>query len=360
VIVALGFVASVVPVRDRCWDPQSAASTRVTISREEGGAGSCVLHVQTGDVRIGAAQCALLRCEPGLASTLVHARLGVLGPLLLFYGLGSIAWAARWRALLRFAGVDLPLARVWRVSVEAQAGGILLPGGIGGDALRIASVVGSRQAKIAIVVASVLLDRAVGLAVVAGMAATLAFAWGGLEAGPLPSILAMVPVAFFACFAVLRRAPLERVQWLVAGRIGGIARPVLEYVRDSRAPRAIAVAALLSIVVAGVQFATIRGLIFALGAAPTAEKWVYLGTAMVFVVSAIPALPGAWGTADAAYIFFFGLAGLPAGTSLAVCLLYRLFWYISGVVGAIMHVARLPVNAWAVDRHALKRDEPPA
>jgi len=45
-----------------------------------------------------------------------------------------------------------------------------------------------------------------------------------------------------------------------------------------------------------------------------------------------------WGTADAAYVFFFGLAGLRPGTSLAVCLMYRLFWYLSGVAGAILHM----------------------
>jgi uncharacterized membrane protein YbhN (UPF0104 family) len=242
--------------------------------------------------------------------------------------------------LLGFAGVDLPLGQVWRVSIEAQAGGILLPGGIGGDALRIATVAARRPTRTAIVVASVLLDRAVGFAVVAGMAAALAFALGGAQAGPLASLLAIVPAAFVAGVTLLRRAPLHRIAWLVEGRLGAISRPVLDYARDPQAPRAVAMAAALSVLVAGVQFAVVRGLVFALGGAPTAEKWVYLGTAMAFVVSVLPGLPGAWGTADAAYVFFFGLAGLPAGTALAVCLLYRLFWYLSGVVGAILHVAR--------------------
>jgi uncharacterized membrane protein YbhN (UPF0104 family) len=149
-----------------------------------------------------------------------------------------------------------------------------------------------------------------------------------------------MPLALLAGLVVLRRAPLSRVKWLVEGRLGRMVKPVLEYVRDPRAPRAIAVAAALSVVVAGVQFATIRGLLFAMGSEPTAEKWVYVGTAMAFIVSAVPALPGAWGTGDAAYVFFLGLAGLSAGTALGVSLLYRLFWYLSGVVGALLHVTR--------------------
>jgi uncharacterized membrane protein YbhN (UPF0104 family) len=342
-LVALAFVAWVVPVRDRCWDPRAPESTKVTVTRQDDG---CLLHVRSGDVRIDAAECAALRCEPGVASTIAHAQPGVLVLLLTAYGLGTLAWAARWRALLGFAGIDMRLIDVWRVSIEAQAGGILLPGGIGGDALRVASVLarptraGEERAHAAIVVASVLLDRAIGLSVIAAVAAGLGFAWGGLRDATLALALASIPIVVAVGLVGLRRAPLQRVRWLVEGRVGRVVQPVLEYVRDARAPAAMARAALLSVVVAVVQFAVIRGLVFALGGAPTAEKWVYVGSAMAFIVGAVPALPGGWGTTDAAYVFFLGMAGLSAGTSLAVCLLYRLFWYLSGVAGAILRVAR--------------------
>ncbi len=342
-VVALAFVAWVVPVRDRCWDPRAPSSTRVAVTHVEDG---CVLHLREGEVRIGAPACAELQCEPGVASTLAHARAGVLAGLLAIYALGTLAWAARWRALLSFAGVEMSLMQVWRISTEAQAGGILLPGGIGGDALRIASVLarptraGEERAHPAIVVASVLLDRAIGLSLIAAVAAALGFAWGGLHDASLALVLAGIPVGVAAGLALLRVAPLQRVGWLIEGRLGRVVRPVLEYVRDPRALGAIARAAALSLVVAAVQLGVIRGLVVALGAQPTAEKWVYVGSAMAFIVGAVPALPGGWGTTDAAYVFFLGLAGLPAGTALAVCLLYRLFWYLSGVAGAVLRMAR--------------------
>jgi uncharacterized membrane protein YbhN (UPF0104 family) len=343
-LVALAFVVSVVPLRDRCWDPHAPQSTRVVVTRDPAG---CVLHVRSGDVSIDADACGRLRCEPGLSSTLAGARVDVLVLLVGLYGLGTIAWAARWRALLVFAGVERSLWGVWRISIEAQAGGILLPGGIGGDALRVASVGGgpreAGQAKppLTVVVASVLLDRAVGLAVVTAMAATLAFAWGGgPRAEPIAAGLVGIPVALLVAVTVLRRVRIPDGGRLLGGRLGQAVRSALEYLRHPGAPRAIAVAAAWSVAVAGVQFATIRGLVFALGGVPTAEKWVYLGTAMAFVVSALPALPGGWGTADAAYVFFLGLAGLGSGTALAVCLLYRLFWYLSGIVGAALFLAR--------------------
>jgi uncharacterized membrane protein YbhN (UPF0104 family) len=305
-----------------------------------------VLHLRTGDVRVGAAECAQLQCEPGLATAFERTRPVVLGALFVLYAAGSVAWAARWRALLGFAGIDLPLSQVWRISTEAQAGGILLPGGIGGDALRIASILarptrpGAPRASASIVVASVLLDRALGLSVIAGLAAALGLAWGGVHAGPLVALLAAIPVVFVASLQLLRHPGLKGLSWPPARRLGGWLGPVLAYMRDPRAPRAIAVAALLSLGVAATQFAVIRGLVFALAATPTDERWVYVGTAMAFIVAAVPALPGGWGTADAAYVFFFGLAGLRPGLALAVCLLYRLFWYISGGVGAVLQLTR--------------------
>jgi hypothetical protein len=196
-LVALTFVVWVVPIRDRCWDPRAPASTALTVTRD--GAG-CVLHVRTGDVRIDAAECGKLQCEPGVGSTLAHANVGLLLGVLAVYAVGTLAWAARWRLLLEFAGIDMSVLSVWRISTEAQAAGILLPGGIGGDALRIASVLGrpsrpgEERAPAAIAVASVLLDRAIGLSVMAGVAATLGFALGGLHAGPFAYALAGIPV----------------------------------------------------------------------------------------------------------------------------------------------------------------------
>ncbi len=207
-------------------------------------------------------------------------------------------------------------------------------------------------------VASVLLDRVVGLAVLAALAAGLGFACGGLHAGPLAFALAAIPVALVGGLVVVRVVPWHRARSLLESRVGTALRPVLDYVRHPGAPRAIVVAAALSVLVAGVQLITIRGLILALGGVPTAEKWVYVGSAMAFLAGALPALPGGWGTADAAYVFFLGLAGLPASTALGVSLSYRLFWYLLGVAGAALHVAR--PRASAVAASAASGAEPPA
>jgi uncharacterized membrane protein YbhN (UPF0104 family) len=341
-ILALAFVIKQVPVRDRCWDPRTS-STKTAVSRTEAG---CVLHLDSGDVAISRQQCEELKCEPGVLSTFRAAKVGVVGGLFLVYVLGTLAWAARWRALLGFAGVELSLMRVWRISVEAQAGGVLLPGGIGGDALRIASVValpaeeGQARAPASIIVASVLLDRVIGLSLIAAVAAAFGFAWGGAKAGWLVVALTGIPVGCAAGVLVLMRAPLHRVRLLTEGRLGRVVNPILSYVRDPRAPRAIAIAVVLSLFVSLAQFIAIRGLVYALGSTPTQEKWVYVGAAMAFIVSALPTLPGGWGTADATYVLFFAQGGIPASTALGVCLLFRLFWYLVAMGGAVLFVAR--------------------
>jgi uncharacterized membrane protein YbhN (UPF0104 family) len=342
-LVALSFVLWQVPVRDRCWDERAAKSTHVAVTRDAQG---CVLHLKTGEVRVSPAECSALRCEPGVVSTLGGAKVGLLAALFALYVAATLAWAGRWQALLGFAGVDLHVFHVWRIVTEAQAGGVVLPGGLGGDALRVASILtlperpGETRAPTSIVVASVLLDRAIGLSLIATVAAGMGFFWGGSEAGGLAYALAAIPVGVVVGLVVLRAAPIARIRLLNEGRLGRALAPVFAYVRDPRAPRAMLLAAGLSLVVAVLQFVIIRGIVFSLGATPAAEKWVYVGTAMAFIVGALPTLPGGWGTADATYVFFFGLGGLTAGTALGVCLLFRLFWYLLAMGGAVLYVAR--------------------
>jgi uncharacterized membrane protein YbhN (UPF0104 family) len=342
-LVALSFVAYAVPVRDRCEDPAAPAAIagtkagRVPLSHEASG---CVLHRPSGDASLSADDCARLTCEPGLVSTLEGARLEVLALLLAIYLFSTFAWAARWRALLALAKVRVTLLEAWRITLEAQAGGVVLPGGIGGDALRVGFVTG-KGASLPTVIAAVLLDRAIGLVTLAGLAASLAATT--LDGGPVPKlllVLASIPVAFVVGLLLLRWKPLARAPFLARGPLSGLARPVLGYLGEPGAPKAIVTGVLISLVVSSAQLATIRGCVFALRAVPTSELWVFVGSTMSFIVGAVPALPGGWGTSDAAFVYFLGKAGLVPSIALAVSLLFRLLWYTSGAVGAVLYLLR--------------------
>jgi uncharacterized membrane protein YbhN (UPF0104 family) len=191
------------------------------------------------------------------------------------------------------------------------------------------------------VIAAVLLDRAIGLVTLAGLAAV--FAAATLDGGQVPGLLlflAAIPVAFVLGLVLPRWGPIARAPFLVRGPLASVARPVLAYLGEPGAPRAILTGVLISLIVSGAQLATIRGFVVALQVTPSADLWVYVGATMSFIVGAIPALPGGWGTSDAAFIFYLSRAGLAASTALAVSLLYRLFWYSSGAVGAVLYLLR--------------------
>ncbi len=275
--------------------------------------------------------------EPGLYRIVTHANLGILGALLLVYLAGTGVWAARWRRLLRLAGIQRSLFWVWRLTVQAQAAGVLLPGGLGGDAMRIAWVTGE-GARLPIALGSVLLDRAIGLTTLATLGAL-----GGISAGsasPALWVLGAIPVGFVLGVVLLRSALVREAAWMSRGFAARTLKPVVDYLAEPEAPSAIVTCALLSFVLSAIQLGVNRGLIVALGAHPISEKWVYVGLTLAMTTGAIPALPGGWGTVDAAYVYFLGLAGLSAPIALAVCLLYRLFWYLSGAVGSVLLMAQ--------------------
>jgi uncharacterized membrane protein YbhN (UPF0104 family) len=301
--VALAFVVHAVPIRDRC-----------------DGKGPC---------------------EPGLLTTMAGARVGTVAALLVVYFVATVVWAARWRALLGLARVPLGLGETWRITLESQAGGIVLPGGIGGDALRVGFVVGKGGA-LPTVLSSVLLDRVIGLVTVSGMAAALAA--GTATAGSTPQLLLVlgsIPVAFVLGLVVLRWRAVREMPLLARGPLARVAGPVLGYLGDPGAPVAVLKGLGWSLLVSVAHLASIRGLVFALGGTPREELWVYLGTTMSFIVSAIPAVPGAWGTGDAAFLYFFTTkAGLAPSVALGVSMVYRLFWYASGGVGAVLYLLR--------------------
>lgn len=334
-LFALAFVSWVVPIRDRCLDPAAPKSTTVSVSREANG--DCLLHLRSGDVSVSAASCAELKCEPGLASTLRRANVGVLAALWLVYLFGSLAWSLRWRLLLAFADTRLSIWKVWRINLEAQAAGIILPGGLGGDALRIAFAIEAGVPS-GIVVGSVLLDRAMGLVTLAGVAAGLGLAFGAGQLGVTGWLLAAIPPAFVVAVVTLRTGWLRSVRFLTEGRLGRLTKPLLDYVASDGAPRAIVLGIFVSLVVSAIQLLVVRGAVYALGVVPGDERWVYVGSAMAMIVAALPTLPGGWGTGDAAYVFFLGFAGLAPGVALAACLIYRLFWYLLGIVGAILQL----------------------
>jgi uncharacterized protein (TIRG00374 family) len=307
-LAAVGFIAWMLPIRDRC----NAVGV----------------------------------CEDGLLTTFKRANVLLVMALFGVYLASTIAWSARWRALLRLADVELAFRAAWRLTLEAQAGGVLLPGGVGGDALRVAYVKERvPSVSVAKIAASIMADRALGLVTLALMALGLALLFDpGKDLRIAMPMLAGIPFGAVCSWVVLRQAvKSDRVRRmrLLQGKLGShLVLPLLEYASSPVATSVILRGLLLSILVSAAQLLVVRGLVAALGVSPNGEAWLFVGVAFAMVVSALPTSPGAWGTAEAAYVFFLGRAGVPAPAATAVCLLYRLMWYATGSIGAVSALAR--------------------
>jgi uncharacterized membrane protein YbhN (UPF0104 family) len=301
-LAALAFVIAVVPFRDKCTD-----------------AG----------------------CVDGLFTTLGHANAPVLVVLFLVQLASTVAWSARWRSLLGIADVSLPLRDVWRVTLEAQTGGILLPGGLGGDALRIAYVRDhAPDAGIPKLLASILADRVVGLVTLALLAIGAAVGFGDARLGAAVPVLACIPIGAAAAWWVARHPAVARSRLFDNRLAARFLLPMHEYAAAKTGPRALGRGFVLSLLVSGAQLFIVRGLVYAFGATPTHEGWVYAGMTFTMMVAALPATPGAWGTADASFVFFFGRAGIPPQIAAAVVLMLRVFWYATALIGAVSALAR--------------------
>lgn len=292
-------------------------------------------------------------CTPGLLTTLASARVGELLVIYALYVVGIVCWAARWRALLSVLEVDVSLVDLFRLTLESQAGAVLLPGGVGGDALRVAYVRSHARdgaAAIPSILATIVADRFIGLGTLATVALVAAAATGAIgggaagkaSLGPAVPVLVAIPVGIVAIAWVVRHPRVLAWRFLRSGRAERWLKPLVDYAAHRRSPAAFARAAGYSLAVSMVQLVAMRGVLHALGAKVTHEGWAVAGTTFGFIASAVPALPGAWGTAEAAFVTFLVPAGVAAPIAAAACMLYRIFWYASGAMGALSALARRP------------------
>ena len=123
-------------------------------------------------VNAGAALRAMLQADP--------AALAVVGALVL---LDRVVMIWRWILLLRASGTPIETAAAARIFLVSSFVGSFLPAGVGGDAAR-AYALGQRTAQRGAAVASVAIDRILGVVAIALMGAIGVAAYAGRHADP--------------------------------------------------------------------------------------------------------------------------------------------------------------------------------
>jgi glycosyltransferase 2 family protein len=252
--------------------------------------------------------------------------------------------ACRWFWLLRPfpASAAAPFTSLVRVFFVSTFVGTFLPASIGADAIRAAALA-RLQTPLADAVASVFMDRVLGVVSILAMAAV--GLWLAKDLPERPLVLLSLAGAAAACLAVAAMIFSTRV----ASRIVGLLR-LSPWGRIERGGAAVIAAvqryahhhALLAAVLAasiGVQVLRILQawcLGLALGlAAPLAAYFAFIP--LVLLIMLLPITINGLGTSQVAFVVFFERAGVPAPAAFALSVLFVALGVVGNLPGGLLY-----------------------
>jgi uncharacterized protein (TIRG00374 family) len=167
--------------------------------------------------------------RPGIAAVLVAV------------GLGERAlMGLKWNLLLRARGIRISMPQAVRLYFVGHLMGFLTPGAIGAEAYRVTALSALRRNWI--VVSTIVLERAIGLAVIASLALlTLPFSMpyligsrAGIQKIVILGALLIVPAVILSLQPRIIRSIVRRVPFLTEGPVARLGRKFYEAYSESR------------------------------------------------------------------------------------------------------------------------------
>lgn len=267
--------------------------------------------------------------------------LGNVDPRWLLAGLAASSAAVlsaglRWRSLIRWLGMDLPLKTTLAAQWRGMAANTVLPGAIiGGDAWRALHLQRAGH-PLATAAASVALDRISGLWVLVILSLAISAVALGISALPAAALPLPGWLAGLAALAALA-APL--LLWNLSAahrhRLPGKLEHLLDSIHDQPYP-------LRQYVFQLGYSAAVQALFilaFACGGRAVGldlPLWqVAIAAGPVFILAALPVSIGGWGTRETAAAVTLALFGAPHGQAVAASVLYGLYAMVQGLIGAL-------------------------
>ncbi|HEX5080139.1 MAG TPA: lysylphosphatidylglycerol synthase transmembrane domain-containing protein [Geminicoccaceae bacterium] len=252
--------------------------------------------------------------------------------------------AYRWFVLLRTGRPDLSLMRIVRISFVSVFAGTFLPGGIGGEAVRIYGAARA-SSDLALAFSSAVVERAFGLFALLVMVAT------GLSLGPpgLPHVLrtwALAGLLGLAAGAWLMMAhrPRARItawlsRWPILAPVNNRLRKLYDRMDLFAGSSVLTSSFLLSFVL---QFARVLAAFVAARAlhvdVPFASLLVVVPAGML--VSSIPVSIGGLGLREGTMVSLLGMVGVAPAAGLALSVLMLAAGFVSTLPGAIFLAQR--------------------
>ncbi len=276
--------------------------------------------------------------RPGLPRVLMGLSAGGLALAFVALLAGLVMGVTRWWRLLALARCPSSWLNTLRLTFLGLFFNLVFPGLTGGDVPKALLVVREHPERRADAMATVVIDRLVGLWGLIGIATAVSLA-GGAQFAPLKlpiacAFLAATTGMIGLLFPGLRR--LLRVDALIeklpqARRVKKLERAALVYTGH---PLELALAILLSV---GNHLAVITAIYFLgrdLGSG--LDYAAYFGVVPVAnVISSLPISPSGWGVGEAAYGQLFELMGETLALGVAVSLAFRLCNVCLSLVGGL-------------------------
>jgi uncharacterized protein (TIRG00374 family) len=263
---------------------------------------------------------------------------GLWGALLLIFS-GALIAITRWWRLLAIAGCRTRWTSALRLSFLGFFFNLVLPAGItGGDVVKAVLVVRENPDRRADAFVTVVVDRALGLLVLMGLAAIVVLLSGDRFAElELPVVLAFV-AALIVLWVMLHPGPRR---WL---RLSALLERMPQRERLKAIDNALRIYAqhplelLLAVVLSTLNHLCIGASIYTLGHAfgDDLSFLEYIGVAAIAnTISSVPITPAGWGVGEWAFGSLFHVLGSPSTLGVAVSVAYRLLSAVPGLAGGI-------------------------
>jgi len=283
------------------------------------------------------------------AATLTAAHWPLLLSGFFLYVAGIALRAVRWQALLHAQGIAVALPRLVALYYEGSFFNIMLPTGVGGDAVRayeLARTCGSG----AVVVGTVLADRAVGLLALFLMAAlVLPFSMHLLDPWLIAVVLALTVGGFGGMALFLWPRPLRKAFYALPARLRRlIDQPTLRKLVSSFSVydrHALAMAASVSVLF-NLMLVAVNVLIGLSLSVHVSLGYYLVCTSIASALLILPISISGLGVREWGYVVLFGRVGVPAATAVSMSLAFYLINVLAGLIGGVLYAWEGAYGIW--------------
>jgi glycosyltransferase 2 family protein len=256
-----------------------------------------------------------------MAVALAHWPMLVVIVAVIYLQIVITAW--RWELLLRAQGFMIGISLAVRLNLIGSLFNMVIPGAVGGDVMKAYYVTRDATGRKAEAVATILLDRVVGLMGLLMLAGAVAL-WNLRSIGENPPLMALcIATIAAACGSIVALFVAVRFGWRFSprnpsGRVARVWCRFLAALDGYRQNRTILPATILvSMLCHAAACSTIYVAMLAIGAPAIPLRYFLLAAPLGLVATALPLAPAGIGVGQVAFLSLFQIVA-PASASNAV------------------------------------------